>query len=679
MNYSNKQIDNLHKALYNTYEDNMNFLKVVNIDLFNKVRDLSEKIENKSYQTNFEIELKNNSFDIYDKVNNNFLYNKTLEKYSNDIIHDVNFTTNGTFNDLITSLYNVKNPNTHRLFNDDINTYSTFKIQYDVYQFRKIFSYFKVENKKKLNHIPAFIFFGTLLGKHLVDIHNKIKAKTYLVIEPNLEIFRLSLFITDYKLLALNSNIFFCIGHNDIEIIESYENFIDINYLDSYMFKYYSTSLHDIKILHQFTLALKNKSSLSYDHYRQLHYIENTMKNVNKYKLLNNNNNLSTLSNKPVLILSPGPSLRKNKEWIIKNKKKFILVAFGATIKALCDFNIKPDIIISVDASTLILNQFCIKCKNIYKNSLVVLSTDSHPKLFKLFKKKNIFLFEVNFKLSCNGIDESAAISVGDNTLHILLSLGFKDIYMLGTDLCFDIETGTGYDKTHKQSKVKNNIEEYKKNIKKITNTISLESKYISTKANFKKEDVFSDDFFLRIIKNYHTILYKHNKNKDFKIYNLSDGAFIPKTIPLNIDNININKKISNKHKILKSILTEKSSFKFSKSDQNNFRIEIDFLERLISDLIIFKNSNILDYDQFYNFTREFSNKILLYKSFSQLLLTLTFGYMKTINNYINYYFNTSDYKTKTHLIPEVKNLWCKQILNILKEYKNILKRVTYE
>ena len=678
MKYSKQQIDNLQQALQNTYNDNMAFLKIVNINLYNKINILSKDMESNNYKINYDIEFKNNSFDIYDKNNDKFIYNKTLKEYSQDAVSSIDYSLKGSFNDLPTLLFNIKNPNVNRLFNDDINTYSTFKINHDVYKYRKIFNYYKIEDKQALKNIPTFIFFGTLLGNHLIDIHKKIKAKSYLIVEPNLEIFRLSLFLTEYKLLAQYSSVFFSIEENDMDTITTYERFIDINYLDNYIFKYYSTSLHDIKLFHQFTLALQNKSSTSYDHYRQLNYIQSSVQNINKYRLLNSNDKESILSNKPVLILSPGPSLRKNFKWLKKNKKNFILIAFGATIKALCEANIKPDIIISVDASTLIINQFPKQCKKIYKNTIAILTTDSHPKVIKLFKKNNTFIFETNFKLSSNGIMEAPSTSVGDNTLHILLSLGFTNIYMLGTDLSFNMKTGSGYDKTHIQAKTKHNLDQYKQNIRKITNTIDLKSKYIPTKSNFDEEEVYSDNFFLRIIQNYHTIINFHKINKKFKVYNLSNGAYIPGTIPLKIEDIKINKKIKNKKEILHNIINTKSSLKFSTQDYDKFSTEIDFLYQLIEDIDFLKNNNKISFEDFDLFTRELSMKILNHKSYSQLLLNLTFGFMKTINNYINYYFNDKE-KREHKVLLKTKDLWCQQILDILNQYMNILKSIDYE
>ncbi len=52
---------------------------------------------------------------------------------------------------------------------------------------------------------------GTLLGRHIPRIAKKIDARSYLVLERNLEIFRLSLFTVDYTILAEKSGVIFSI------------------------------------------------------------------------------------------------------------------------------------------------------------------------------------------------------------------------------------------------------------------------------------------------------------------------------------------------------------------------------------------------------------------------------------------------------------------------------------
>ena len=69
---------------------------------------------------------------------------------------------------------------------------------------------------KKLKEIPKFIFLGTLLGRHIPHIAEKVDAEIYLVLERNLEIFRLSLFTVDYTILA-KKGVVFSVMDNYIE------------------------------------------------------------------------------------------------------------------------------------------------------------------------------------------------------------------------------------------------------------------------------------------------------------------------------------------------------------------------------------------------------------------------------------------------------------------------------
>lgn len=59
-----------------------------------------------------------------------------------------------------------------------------------------------------MKKIEKFIFLGTLLGRHIPRIAQKVDAEAYLVLERNIEIFRLSLFTVDYTILAQKGVVF---------------------------------------------------------------------------------------------------------------------------------------------------------------------------------------------------------------------------------------------------------------------------------------------------------------------------------------------------------------------------------------------------------------------------------------------------------------------------------------
>ena len=332
-----------------------------------------------------------------------------------------------------------------------------------------------------------------------------------MIVEEDLEIFRLSLFTTEYKQLAKNTkSLTFCIAENNIDMIKKYTHFMRFASLYNYIFKFYSTSKHSIDLLHAFPPAISTISPFAYDYNRMIEYFVLTTKRIKQYPHILTTKSNHSLSYKPIIILGPGPSLRNNIDFIIKNRKKFIIVAFSATLKILDEFNIKPDIITLVDASNIMIEHFNVS-KKMYKNVIKIFASDMYPNLIKKVGKKNLFIMESIFKITQRGFIEAPAATVGETTLHLLLSMGFKEIYLLGTDLSINIKTGSSYDKTHKDSQktISRNILDT--NIKEITLDPKPIADYIKVKGNFQKE-VYTTNFFATIIGNYEKIIQKYKK-----------------------------------------------------------------------------------------------------------------------------------------------------------------------
>ena len=54
-----------------------------------------------------------------------------------------------------------------------------------------------------------------ILFGEINDFHKKLNANSYLIIEPNIEIFKLSMFMTDYTLLAKDGTMTIQIDDNE--------------------------------------------------------------------------------------------------------------------------------------------------------------------------------------------------------------------------------------------------------------------------------------------------------------------------------------------------------------------------------------------------------------------------------------------------------------------------------
>ena len=68
-----------------------------------------------------------------------------------------------------------------------------------------------------MKNLLKFIFCGVGLGFHIAEIQNKVKSSLIFIMEDNLEIFRLSLFTTNYQSISEQARLFFSIMDDDID------------------------------------------------------------------------------------------------------------------------------------------------------------------------------------------------------------------------------------------------------------------------------------------------------------------------------------------------------------------------------------------------------------------------------------------------------------------------------
>ena len=195
----------LQNALTTTFLANLVFLSEYDNELYHRIDELSRMIENGTYQEKYALEfnMQEGDFDIFDIVNNKYLYNKQPKKKSDELVRKVEFNEkNAIFN--VEEIFNNKS-----IF--DVNFENRFNFEMleatahtcnQMKEYTNITKDYLENKKKKLKKIKKFIFLGTLLGRHIPRLAKKVDADLYLVLERNLEIFRLSLFTVDYTILA---------------------------------------------------------------------------------------------------------------------------------------------------------------------------------------------------------------------------------------------------------------------------------------------------------------------------------------------------------------------------------------------------------------------------------------------------------------------------------------------
>ncbi len=582
---------NLQSTLQEIFLNNLTFFKENHINLYDKIANFE-----KQNLENYSIEFNDNTFQLIDIKRNTHFYDS--EPFLDSINRVNNFDFSSAF-----SLIKLDKCEKRNHYENEINAYEYIN------QF--------IENFKNINsEINKFIFIGTLLGVHINDFHNSIKAKTYLIIEPNIEIFRLSMFMTDYTTLAKSSKIFFAIEENEFNFKKIVNDFLD--------FKYEYNNLIHYELSHKTNESYINLLSLIFIESAQMRYPFSdyiiSLKRGYKYfsesknKILNLSKTYNFLEKENIIFLGAGPSLEKHIDWLFRNKDKFIIVAAAATLKQLELFNISPDIIITIDGQKEpILKQFNVS-ELIYKNSIILSSIKLDESVYEILKDTNIFFMQNSLEIFRN-FGVITGVTVGDIGIDILLRLGAKNLYLLGIDAAIDSKTGQTHINTHLSSK--------KIDLEKLdTSEIDFGKTITYVKGNFEERVPTFLEYkeMIEEINNKFQIL-----NKKFQIYNLSNGAYFKNTIPTKISQINITKKIQKEsfNNIFISNLQQISKQNLDIQDIQDIKNEKEIIKQLI----------LLDLEK--DFIKEFENIKLNF--LDSIVLNIFDKYLRLILPYYNF------------------------------------------
>src|SRR5574344_1860010 len=92
----------LQNALTTTFLANLVFLSEYDNELYHRVDELSRMIENGTYKERYTLEfnMQDGDFDIYDIVNDKYLYNKSPKKFNDNLVRKVDFDDKNSIVDL---------------------------------------------------------------------------------------------------------------------------------------------------------------------------------------------------------------------------------------------------------------------------------------------------------------------------------------------------------------------------------------------------------------------------------------------------------------------------------------------------------------------------------------------------------------------------------------------------
>ena len=664
----------LQNALTTTFLANMVFLNEYDNELYQRVENLSRMIETGEYQERYELEfvMENGDFDVFDKVTNSYLYDKNPKKINNSFINQVDFKHTKSISS-IEGFFEYKDYPTIDIKFEFKGEFGSLLQKY-ANEYSTILNDYLDSKTKNYKKIDKFIFLGTLLGRHIPKIVEKTDALLFLVIEPNLEIFRLSLFTVDYSILAKNKKALFLVMEDNLKIKEQISIFLNIGVFDNYLIKFMDVN-KNVDIYYNTTISLLNSiKATKYDFLRHLYmYINKTTKyieNKNNFLLFNKlKKELDFFKNIPVLYLAAGPSLDLNIDWIKKNQDRFFIVTIGSVYKKLLNSGIKVDLVTTLDEQKWLERvQFPDEIiEKSAKNTVFLASAITSEKIIKKLENKNLFLFEIYNPFFKNNYAFSS-YSIGDMTLDILLQLNAKNIYLLGLDLALNQETGETHSSEAGSGVSKIDLENKDK-------TPFGRKSLVTLKGNLQKE-VKTIELFYGSIKVIEEFLSK--KDKDVNVYNLSkNGAFFEGTIPQNIEDLNIDTlKILDKTDLnLNNILEKYSINSLEQESKDSIKSQIEYLETKFKEQL--NGINSIDFKNYKEFNL-YILKILqdIKDSENLILYNLLYNYYLIFITYLNYHFNDARLNQEYKKVKKIKEVFSSQVGSLVDDYILCIKRV---
>ncbi len=651
-----------------TYHDNIAYLQAHQPRLLQKISDFESALEHGHYEEKYELEYKDEGyFDVKEHSTGKYFYTLSSHKYAKKASKIVNFKKDDS---VFKTFYDYDFSEDELKYYDDHHDIASSSY----YAYAKIMDYVKktAPQNPEMSEIKKFIFFGVGLGTHLSEIDKKVSAENYLIVEDDLELFRLSMFVTNYKELSTKAKLFFCVFEESDVAKVIFQTFLEKSFYYNHYIKYFQMQSSDdsmMKLMHTTITGQRHLiflySSFFKVYLRSLEYIKS------EYNFLDvsGKNTRETFLNKPVMLVAAGPSLSKNLDWLEKHRDKFVVVALTATLKILEKRGIKPDIITHLDPfeKTCMVHIDAVESEDFYKDCILFCGSQTPKVLIDKFDKEKVFIAQVSTTYK-KELDFLEPICVGSFTYMVLTMLDVKELYSLGMDLALDSETGMSHSKEHAYNRQLDTD-----SVDEIEDSMGYLKAVVKTKGNFQDEVLatLTFDKSIQAIKNF-----SRRDKKDFQhFYNLSDGAYLEGMEPMHIEDIEISSFDSiDKDVYTRELLKElsyKSSSTLSDDELTSMKRRYAYVKKLIS--------KIKDSSQPQAFNKKLYQSQILgitldildeYDSEAWDLHNTYLSYLNFILPFIFDMLNTKDSKNMKRDIKKIHPLFMKYCLEIAEHYE---------
>ena len=645
----------LASTLLNIYKKNLLFLKQYYQSVYDDVEKLSGEINQGIYLPKYSLEYVDGYFDILNLQDTTWYYGTNSYCDADERANNANFSKDGSL-DLLrkcidgVSLANGENAEGAMPIIEYINNH----VDFANIEFKKFFK---------------FVFIGCGLSVHIHSIYKKLQPLTTLIFESDLEIFRLSLFITDYSEFQKNDHkLFLCIGGSRDSRIRAFDEFYGYHNYTNYNIKHHLLVESDRYILNEMIDYFEINTPTSFSYQKIINNISKIVDFAkNGYKFLDFNKAVEKkiLKNKKVLLIAAGPSLDGYIDWIERYQDRFVIVCVDVILRKLEKHKITPDIIFSIDPSYLCAQYLTVDNNSFLDSTAIVFLAQQHPDVLKVVKKPNTFISQSVPLIEELGYFGSLS-NVGTYAYMMSIRLGANEIYTIGNDAAFHQETGNRYATDSSCLQNENlSILSYDNRISK-TDILEVKGNLRDSVKTNRSLLVFKDSF--------ETATYDLRNEYNFVAYNLSDGVYLDGFIPMSTRDMG--KKVMDfgeKHCNILSLL-DSISQKILPS-QIDFNQDKNVIDDMISNVEKHKKLKFINLDQL------LEKKLYLITSILQKSQTMKITvfwkvvmlYIELVDIYINFLFNLKqkNIHDKKHL-KQINSMWCDGLLDVLRSFGSI-------
>lgn len=651
----NEELNNLGDMMVEIYLNNMKFLEADYPDVFNQVEDLSKKIEGGEYSIKYSLEYIDGYFDILSLENNGLFYHTNSYEDADYRREHANFTKDGSLDLLRKDQTGIKLVVSEE-YKDvmPIIEYMNDVVDLENIEFQKIYKY---------------IFIGTGLGLHIHEISKKLNPMTTLIIEPDLEIFRLSLFMIDYSEFNKgNKKLFLSVGDSILQRTSVLGTFYQYHNYMNYNIKHHLLLESYQYIYNEIVDFFGNNSAMFFPYKKVIDNLHRTIefiKDKSRFLDVDLIHEKNILKGEKVLLISAGPSLDNYIDWIEEHQDKFVIICVDVILRKLEKHRIKPDIVVSIDPSELCAKYLTTENPKYLDNSSIIFLSQQHPDVLEVVKGKH-YAFSQSMPLISRIGWLGSVPNVGTFSFKLAVHFGADELYTIGTDAAFNQETGSRYAENSSYTQVEN------LHMTKAEGDLVSMYDILEIKGNLR-ENVKTNRSLLPFKESFEITKYELESFYKFKVFNLSDGVYIEGFNPLKYEQIHERIKYFSKKEFDVQKEIDSVSEVLEIPDYEN---DIKIINRIINKVNKYKELKIDSRDDLLQKKLDIMLWIL---EQSKEMTSAMFGniflqYIELSDTYINFLLNLrqKDLYAKESLV-KINIMWSLGVVEVFKEIKKAI------